>query len=77
MAEVQNRYPENTAGRYYVDDQCIGCGYCRETAPSNFAQQNNIGHSYIYKQPETEEEEAQCKEAMANCPVEAIGDDGA
>jgi ferredoxin len=31
----------------------------------------------VYKQPENAEEEAQCQEAKASCPVEAIGDDGA
>ena len=31
----------------------------------------------VYKQPETPEEEALCKEAMEGCPVEAIGPDGA
>jgi len=35
------------------------------------------GHSYVYKQPESPEEEALCKEAMEGCPVEAIGSDGA
>jgi ferredoxin len=29
----------------------------------------------VYKQPESPEEEALCKEAMEGCPVEAIGDD--
>ena len=35
------------------------------------------GYSYVYKQPETPDEEALCKEAMEGCPVEAIGNDGA
>jgi ferredoxin len=34
------------------------------------------GYSYVFKQPENDEEEAQCQEAMESCPVEAIGDDG-
>ena len=34
------------------------------------------GHSYVHKQPESPEEEALCKEAKEGCPVEAIGDDG-
>jgi hypothetical protein len=29
----------------------------------------------VYKQPESPEEEALCKEAMEACPVEAIGND--
>jgi len=31
MADVANRYPENLAGKYYVDNQCIDCDLCRET----------------------------------------------
>jgi len=34
------------------------------------------GYSYVYKQPESPEEEARCKEAKEGCPVEAIGDNG-
>jgi hypothetical protein len=34
------------------------------------------GYSYVYKQPENEEELELCVEAMEGCPVEAIGDDG-
>jgi hypothetical protein len=34
------------------------------------------GHSFVFKQPQTPEEESACMEAMGNCPVEAIGDDG-
>ena len=33
-------------------------------------------HDICFKQPENDEELAQCYEAMENCPVEAIGDDG-
>jgi ferredoxin len=76
MADVANKYPENVAGKYYCDDQCIDCDLCRETAPANYARNDDGGHSYVYKQPETPEEEALCKEAMDGCPVEAIGNDG-
>ena len=77
MADVANKYAENVAGKFYVDDQCIDCDLCRETAPANFKRNDDGGHSYVYKQPETPEEEALCKEAMEGCPVEAIGDNGA
>jgi ferredoxin len=63
-------------GEYYVDEQCIDCDLCRETAPANFKRNYDVGHSYVYKQAETPEEEAVCKEAMEGCPVEAIGNDG-
>jgi ferredoxin len=76
MAAVANKYLENVLGRYYVDDQCIDCDQCRETAPTCFARDDVTGHSYVFNQPETPEEEALCQEAMQSCPVEAIGDDG-
>ena len=77
MADVANKYAENVSGKFYVDDQCIDCDLCRETAPANFKRNDDGGHSYVYKQPETPEEEGLCKEAMEGCPVEAIGNDGA
>ena len=76
MADKDAKQPETIAGKYYVDDQCIDCDVCRETAPNNFMRQEDNGYSYVYKQPENEEEETQSKEAMESCPVEAIGDDG-
>jgi ferredoxin len=76
MADIANKYPENVPGKYYVDNQCIDCDLCRETAPANFRRNEDGGYSYVYKQPETSAEEAQCQEAMSGCPVEAIGNDG-
>ena len=55
---------------------CIDCDLCRETAPKNFTREEDEGYSYVFKQPETDEEVEQCVEAMEGCPVEAIGDDG-
>ena len=76
MAEVENKYTHNVPGPFYVDDQCIDCDLCRETAPANFTRLDDGGHSYVYKQPATPEERAKCVEAMEGCPVEAIGDNG-
>ncbi len=76
MADVANRYPENLPGKFYVDNQCIDCDLCRETAPANFTRNDDGGHSYVYKQPLTDEERALCKDALECCPVEAIGSDG-
>jgi ferredoxin len=76
MADAANKYQQNVAGKFYVDDQCIDCDLCRETAPANFTRDDDGGHSYVYKQPENAEEEGLCKEAMEGCPVEAIGNDG-
>ncbi len=76
MAELEYKYEENVAGAFYVDDQCIDCDLCRETAEANFTRHDDGGYSYVFKQPTTDEERALCEEAMEGCPVEAIGNDG-
>src|SRR5207253_9869760 len=77
MADAANKYPENAPGKFYVDDQCIDCDLCRETAPANFRRNDDGGHSYVYKQPESPEEETLCTELIDGCPVEAIVSAGA
>jgi ferredoxin len=77
MADVTNKFPENMPGRYYVDDQCIDRDQSRETASTSFTRDEMSGHSFVFHQPDTPEEEALCPAAMQNCPVEAIGDNGA
>ena len=57
MADAANKQPENAGGKYYVDDQCIDCDLCRETAPENFKRQEDGGYSFVYKQPENEEQD--------------------
>ena len=76
MANIVNRYEANVAGKFYVDTQCIDCDLCRETAPANFKRHGDGGYSFVFKQPTTPDEEAQCREAMEACPVEAIGNNG-
>ena len=61
---------------FYVDMECILCSVCSDAAPANFRMSDEEDHDICYKQPENEEELEQCMEAMENCPVEAIGDDG-
>ena len=77
MADVTDKYELNVEGKFYVDEQCIDCDLCRETAPRNFTREEDEGYSYVYRQPENDEELESCIEAMDGCPVEAIGDDGA
>lgn len=76
MPDRKDKVAESAAGRYYVDHQCIDCDVCRVTAPANFQREEDKGYSYVFRQPEGAEEEAQCQEAMDSCPVEAIGEDG-
>ncbi|MEY4090136.1 MAG: hypothetical protein RJB55_2407 [Verrucomicrobiota bacterium] len=76
MANKSDKWPVNVPGKFYVDQQCIDCDLCRETAPGSFSRYDEGGYSYVMKQPTTEEEVAQCMEALEGCPVEAIGNDG-
>jgi ferredoxin len=76
MADIEDKNPENVEGKFYVDEQCIDCDLCRETAPDNFEREEDEGYSYVYKQPANDEELELCMEALESCPVEAIGDNG-
>ena len=76
MANREFKQPENAPGKYYVDDQCIDCDLCRETAPTLFTRNEEGYYSYVSKQPETAEEIDLMVAAMEGCPVEAVGDDG-
>jgi len=76
VADPRDRVAENAPGRFYVDMQCIDCDVCRVTAPANFQRSEEKGYSYVVLQPRDPNEEAQCREAMDCCPVEAIGEDG-
>jgi len=75
MADREYKTKENVEGKYYVDEECIDCDLCREEAPKNFTREDSQGYSYVYKQPESDEEEEMCQNALDNCPVEAIGND--
>jgi ferredoxin len=76
MANKANRWPANIAGKFYVDEQCIDCDLCRETAPEFFTRNDEGGFSYVHQQPTTELEITLCMDALEGCPVEAIGEDG-
>lgn len=76
MADKTTRLEDNVPGKYYVDDTCIDCDACRAMAPDNFTRNDDAGYSYLSKQPENEEEEQLCVDALEGCPVESIGDDG-
>ena len=76
MANKADKWKDNAAGKFYVDQQCIDCDLCRETAPKNFTRNGDGTYSYVFKQPDTPEEEDQCQQAMEGCPVEAIGNNG-
>jgi len=76
MADKTRKLAENVGGRFYVDDTCIDCDACRQTAPDNYSRNESAGYSFVSKQPASEAEIEACIDAMDGCPVEAIGDDG-
>jgi ferredoxin len=76
VPDKNDKVKENVCGAFYVDSSCIDCDVCRDTSPKNFTRNDENGYSYVYKQPETDEEIELCEEALSVCPVEAIGDDG-
>ena len=75
MPDRNVRLPENVAGRFYVDRQCVDCEVCRDIAPDNFKRIAARRYVIVYRQPDNANEESLCREAMECCPVEAIGDD--
>lgn len=76
MANKDEKTNGNVPGKFYVDTQCIDCDLCRSAAPDFFGRNDDDGVSVVIKQPTTADEIAQCEEAKASCPVDAIGDDG-
>lgn len=76
MENTPKKLPENVAGIYYVNDQCIDCLLCEDIAPANLKRNHDRAYFYVYKQPETPEEEALCKQVMWACPVDAIWNNG-
>lgn len=73
MADPELRWPDNVAGPFFVDEHCIDCDLCRTTAPRNFRRSTD-GYSFVGVQPRTPAEEAECRQALRECPVSAIGE---
>jgi ferredoxin len=76
MADKNNRFKHNVSGKYYVDDQCIACDACCVEAPKFFAMNDDEGHAYVKLQPVSPAEIEEAENALAACPVEAIGNNG-
>ena len=76
MADKIIKTSKNVPGAFYVDETCIDCDICRETAPGTFRRDDTEGVSYVWKQPTTPEELALAQEALSGCPTDTIGSDG-
>ena len=51
MPNPHDKVPDNVPGPYYNDTTCIDCGLCPEIAPGIFKRQDDLGFSYVYRQP--------------------------
>lgn len=76
MADKSQRRSKNIDGKYYVDENCIDCGICYQMASNYFAHDEGEFKAYVYHQPASDMEIANCEEVMGHCPVNAIGNDG-
>lgn len=66
------RLPNNVTGRYYTTEECDGCAYCASVAPDNFDFEKSTNTYFVAKQPVTPDEEEFVREALEDCPVDAI-----
>ena len=76
MADRNCKHPLNAPGAFYVDDACGDCDLCRENAPGSFTRDENAGASYVYAQPQSDEDIEKALEALEGYPHESIGRDG-
>lgn len=76
MADSTIKQPENTDGKWYVDQTCVPCHLCMDEAPELLKYADNETHVFFAKQPESDSEIEQANAAMEACPTEAIGNDG-
>lgn len=74
MANPDARHPKNIAGPWFVDDECINCSVCTDAAPQVF-DRDEEGYSFVkHHLPQDAEAIEAFREALEDCPVEAIGD---
>ena len=70
--ERPNQQQKNELRRFFVTEDCISCGLCREMSPAIFRESGDGATFEVYQQPESREAEAEAYDAMDRCPVEAI-----
>ena len=76
MADREDKNPLNVTGKFYNDLSCIDCDLCREIAPNIFTRDDDEAASYVYSQPQNQQDLELALEAMEGCPTETIGNDG-
>jgi len=76
MMPTGERLRKNAYGRYYVTDECDGCGACASLARINVEASPDGSYYYVIQQPLDAIEEAALKAAMGACPRHCLKDDG-
>jgi ferredoxin len=76
LANRDEKWEDNVPGAFYVDKECILCSLCVDVAPASFKESAEGDHDVVFKQPATPEELDAALDAMKQCPVNAIGNDG-
>jgi ferredoxin len=77
MIATGERLRSNAWGRYYVTDECNGCGLCVALAPYNFIRSWDGTYYTVLDQPRGESEKHAVREALLACPLHCIKDDWA
>lgn len=72
MAQKNNKNPNCVEGPLYVDNTCIDCWTCLHIGKDIFKLDSN-SLSFVARQPQTDEDWVQAKEAILSCPVNCIG----
>ncbi len=72
MAKIDYINPKCIPGNLFVDQTCIDCWTCYHIAPDIFKTDED-SQCFIAKQPVTQSEWEQAKEALLSCPVTSIG----
>jgi len=68
---------QNAGGRYAITEECDGCGICASYSAYSFAASADAGRYFVVRQPvDGSEEEALLRDAMQQCPLSCIRDDG-
>jgi ferredoxin len=74
MADQDGKHPLNVDGGFYVDHSlCANHESCVYFAPNHFRIDPGDHYgAYVFNQPNTPEEVAECQRAMDGCPAKAI-----
>ena len=72
MDLVPKPLPKNSPGRFFTTEECDGCAYCAAVAPDNFEFEKSTNTYFVGRQPNDTHEEDGVREAMEDCPVDAI-----